>query len=249
MWMTRSVNSSRHSSDSTLRPALIIVSSDHGEEFWEHGGFEHGHALNNEVIGVPLIIKPPRTSAAAPYEAKRIATPVSITSIRSTMLEVAQVPAASSTLPLGESLVPYWTSASFERSEAPIVSGALKYFGQQLSLLRGSYKYIRHLEDGREELYDLVVDPDESENLASLEPDLTLELSEALDREVDEGRRIAKSSESAKALPRSTWTKKQSVSCALWATSSSRDPRGLSARSNLDHGEPNRGTNRGTRSM
>ncbi len=172
-------------------PALIVVTSDHGEEFWEHGGFEHGHALNNEVIGVPLIIKPPRTSAAAPYEAKRIATPVSITSIRSTMLEVAQVPAARSTLPLGESLVPYWTSASFERSEAPIISGALKYFGQQLSLLRGSYKYIRHLEDGREELYDLVVDPDESVNLASLEPDLTLELSEALDREVDEGRRIA----------------------------------------------------------
>lgn len=31
--------------------------SDHGEEFWEHGSFEHGHTLYNEVLHVPLIIK------------------------------------------------------------------------------------------------------------------------------------------------------------------------------------------------
>lgn len=38
--------------------AHIIIFSDHGEEFWEHDGFEHGHALNDEVIHVPLIVKP-----------------------------------------------------------------------------------------------------------------------------------------------------------------------------------------------
>lgn len=31
--------------------------SNHGEEFWEHGSFEHGHTLYNEVLHVPLIIK------------------------------------------------------------------------------------------------------------------------------------------------------------------------------------------------
>ena len=39
--------------------ALIIVASDHGEEFWEHDGFEHGHTLYNEVLRVPLMIKLP----------------------------------------------------------------------------------------------------------------------------------------------------------------------------------------------
>jgi arylsulfatase A-like enzyme len=39
--------------------ALIVLTADHGEEFWEHGGFEHGHSLHREVLEVPLIIKFP----------------------------------------------------------------------------------------------------------------------------------------------------------------------------------------------
>lgn len=38
---------------------MIIVTSDHGEEFYDHGGWLHGHTLYNELIHVPLIIKLP----------------------------------------------------------------------------------------------------------------------------------------------------------------------------------------------
>jgi arylsulfatase A-like enzyme len=38
---------------------LIVFLSDHGEEFFEHRGFGHGHTLYNEVIRVPLIISLP----------------------------------------------------------------------------------------------------------------------------------------------------------------------------------------------
>lgn len=38
---------------------MIIITSDHGEEFYEHKGWEHGHSLYNELIRVPLIIKFP----------------------------------------------------------------------------------------------------------------------------------------------------------------------------------------------
>jgi arylsulfatase A-like enzyme len=31
----------------------VVFLSDHGEEFFEHGGFEHGHSLYGEVIRVP----------------------------------------------------------------------------------------------------------------------------------------------------------------------------------------------------
>ncbi len=37
--------------------SLIIFTSDHGEEFFEHGGFGHGQSLYNEVIRIPFIIK------------------------------------------------------------------------------------------------------------------------------------------------------------------------------------------------
>ena len=39
--------------------SLIVVTSDHGEEFFEHGGFEHGHSLMPEVTGVPLLVRLP----------------------------------------------------------------------------------------------------------------------------------------------------------------------------------------------
>jgi len=39
--------------------ALVIVTADHGEEFFEHGGFEHGHSLMPEVTGVPLLLRLP----------------------------------------------------------------------------------------------------------------------------------------------------------------------------------------------
>jgi arylsulfatase A-like enzyme len=38
---------------------VVIVTSDHGEEFYEHGGRDHGHTLFEEVIRVPLIIRWP----------------------------------------------------------------------------------------------------------------------------------------------------------------------------------------------
>lgn len=39
--------------------ALVIVVGDHGEEFWDHGGFEHGHSHYRELLRVPLIVRRP----------------------------------------------------------------------------------------------------------------------------------------------------------------------------------------------
>jgi len=39
-----------------LNNTIIILTSDHGEEFWEHDGFAHGHTVYNELLHVPLII-------------------------------------------------------------------------------------------------------------------------------------------------------------------------------------------------
>jgi hypothetical protein len=44
--------------------STIVVASDHGEEFYEHGGWEHGHSLYNEIIRIPLVIKFPENRDA-----------------------------------------------------------------------------------------------------------------------------------------------------------------------------------------
>jgi len=38
---------------------MIIISSDHGDEFWEHGSCGHGHSLHQELVSVPLVIRMP----------------------------------------------------------------------------------------------------------------------------------------------------------------------------------------------
>jgi arylsulfatase len=54
-----------------LDDALVVFTSDHGEEFWDHGGTEHGHSHHAEVVEVPLVIRGPgvtpgpRTSTAS----------------------------------------------------------------------------------------------------------------------------------------------------------------------------------------
>lgn len=38
---------------------LFIISSDHGDEFWEHGSCGHGHNVYQELVSVPLILRFP----------------------------------------------------------------------------------------------------------------------------------------------------------------------------------------------
>lgn len=48
--------------------ALVIVGADHGEEFWDHGGFEHGHTHYRELLHVPLIVRRPGGPVDAVHE-------------------------------------------------------------------------------------------------------------------------------------------------------------------------------------
>jgi arylsulfatase A-like enzyme len=69
-----------------LRQDLVALTSDHGEELFEHGSFEHGHALWQEVLHVPLAfwgpgVRPGRESAA-----------VSLVDLAPTLLDAAGLP-------------------------------------------------------------------------------------------------------------------------------------------------------------
>ncbi|HVM95056.1 MAG TPA: sulfatase-like hydrolase/transferase, partial [Candidatus Acidoferrales bacterium] len=47
------------------RSTLFVLTSDHGEEFYEHGFGDHGHSLYEELIHIPLIMHWPGTIAPA----------------------------------------------------------------------------------------------------------------------------------------------------------------------------------------
>jgi len=70
--------------------AVVIISSDHGEEFLEHGGFDHGHTVYEELLRVPLIMKFPERGAGV------IETPVSTVDVAPTVLDYLGVEAPAS---------------------------------------------------------------------------------------------------------------------------------------------------------
>jgi arylsulfatase A-like enzyme len=69
-----------------LDRTIVVVTSDHGEEFLEHGYTSHGHSLYDEMIHVPLAIRAPRVAP------RRIDARVASLDVMPTLLELADVP-------------------------------------------------------------------------------------------------------------------------------------------------------------
>lgn len=136
---------------------MIVLVSDHGEEFKEHNRWRHGSNLHRESLDVPLIVKYPRQS-----EGTVVQTKVQHVDILPTVLDwIGRQPAAGVH---GNSLLAL--SAS-ERSE-PIVSHIDLRLDPQYSLVLGNWKLMRtHGVDGMTyQLFEIGGDPEELHDLS-----------------------------------------------------------------------------------
>jgi arylsulfatase A-like enzyme len=145
--------------------SLIIFSSDHGEEFWEHGGFEHGHSLYDEVIKVPLMIKLPGQRETGSRRAH-----VSTESIMPTILDLLELEAEDAAFSAA-SLAWAWEP---DRAEpmTPVISTGLRYFEDRIAVIFRDMKQIHWLVSGRDQLFDLDQDPGETSSIADANPEL-----------------------------------------------------------------------------
>ncbi|HIF99166.1 MAG TPA: DUF4976 domain-containing protein [Myxococcales bacterium] len=163
-----------------LDESLIVITSDHGEEFLDHGRMDHFLTMYQEVIHVPMIMRGPGVPPGL-----RVKTPVSLVDIAPTLLAFANLETSLSTD--GHDLSPLL------RGEAPPAftnrpiygeaSGGLTYelmmegiYPVYRSLRRGQYKLIFNSKDEDWALYDLENDPQEAHNLASKKPALVAEI-------------------------------------------------------------------------
>src|SRR5262245_1195474 len=150
--------------------SLIVLTSDHGEEFWEHGHAGHGHSLYDELLHVPLIVKLPGSQARGRSEA-----PVSTASITPTILDASGIRyddenmSAPSLLPILESRAGASTAAIVPNAVVPsaIVSNAQILFDRKEAVFFDGYKYIVSDVDRKEELFDLNADPVERHSIAA----------------------------------------------------------------------------------
>lgn len=160
---------------------IVLLFSDHGEEFWEHGAFEHGHTVFDELLRVPLAIKAPGITPS------RIDTPVSVLDLAPTILDLL----GKSTEALdGRSLVPLMKGdpeAAAALALRPQAFGRPLYGLDRWGVVRGHEKWMT--QGGREAMYDLQQDAPEANNLhRGLDGDpgqpFRVWMGEALEREV-----------------------------------------------------------------
>jgi arylsulfatase A-like enzyme len=148
--------------------ALIVFTSDHGEELYDHGGFGHGQSLFGELLDVPLLIKLPRSQARGAID-----EPVALVSIVPTILELAGIPFDAGEFS-GLSLVPLWSGDPAAGGGArPIFSTDLapEYDDEMVGVIHQRKKYLRSLVTDAEQLYDLAADPEERSNAIDAHPE------------------------------------------------------------------------------
>ena len=147
----------------------IVFTSDHGEEFWDHGQVMHGKTLYEEGIRVPLVIRHPRSLGTA----ARVTQPVELTDVPATLLALAGLP------------VPYQLDGTslIGRSgpDARFLYSTLDLDEHRIeSIIDPPWKLIRDRRTGKLQLFDLDADEAESKNVWSEEPVRTASLLEAL---------------------------------------------------------------------
>jgi len=154
--------------DPRYRDAVVVVTSDHGEEFGEHGGLFHGARFYEESLRVPLIVRDP----TRPYSiGRRVPSVVSLVDVAPTILSLAGIGYQPSDFS-GQSLLLDFGRRGGRPRDTVIVERLGCGYDMAVSVRRGDWKMILRVTRPHMELYNLRRDPGEKHDLARrTEPD------------------------------------------------------------------------------
>ena len=163
-----------------LDNTLIVVVSDHGEEFWEHGYTAHGHSLYQELTHGVFVMWNPRLIPLP----RRVAEPVQLIDVMPTVLDLLGLKTPDAVQ--GQSLAPFAKGQPFQR-RGPVMTSRYAHPAARpngfvpenrtdtVALLDRNWKLIyrdRAKEAGlrKVELYDRRTDRAETTNVAAEHP-------------------------------------------------------------------------------
>jgi choline-sulfatase len=139
--------------------SAVIVISDHGDEFWDHGDCGHAQGAHQELVHVPFIIRAPGLLPTG----KAVEMDVEAMDLAPTVLQLAGLPVPESMQ--GRSVLPL---AFDEISVSPGV-GLTQNEATARGMKSGRYRLI-HSGVARMELFDEIDDPREQQELSGQRP-------------------------------------------------------------------------------
>ena len=144
---------------------LVVMTSDHGEEFGEHGGYKHGHTLHRELLDVPLVIRAPG------FAARRVDARVGLIDVMPTVLDLLGLPPGDEAE--GRSLVAAMRGRPDPHLESRTMLFELRLFlaGHAFGVIEGDLKLIFDPKTKDTQLFDLRTDPHEQRDLSSERPE------------------------------------------------------------------------------
>jgi arylsulfatase A-like enzyme len=163
-----------------LNDPVVVLLSDHGEQFGEWGRIRHGSSLHDRVIRVPLAFRVPG------IEPRSIATPVQLVDVMPTLLDLLDLPIPAGLD--GRSLVPWFHRGGESASRPAFAEQGSDNWGcdrsvsncrvDRVAVVEQRFKLV---DDGdaevRRRLYDLQTDPREETNVAPDHPEVVARLS------------------------------------------------------------------------
>lgn len=172
-----------------LENTMVVVTSDHGEHFNEHGFVGHGQSVYRREVHVPLVIIPPTGSRQANLARGVVPEPVSLRDLPATILDLLAIP-GKSPFP-GASLASLWSSTESSdpvvapspvlsevghKTHVPRIENIPATVGEVKALVSEGKVYI-HNTGAKERVFDLKMDPLEKSDIAAAK-----ELSPSLDQ-------------------------------------------------------------------
>ncbi len=144
--------------------SLVVLTSDHGEAFMEHGHQGHNTTLYDEMLHVPLLLRLPAGERPPEVDLERLASSLDIVPTVLSALGLPVPPEADGVDLLGPAPDAHRPRVLFHRTSAPK--------GAAYAVRAGRFKAITRPSHAHQELYDLEQDPGEIENLVLERPEL-----------------------------------------------------------------------------
>ena len=158
-----------------LDSALVVFTADHGESMGEHDyWFEHGWYPYEATSRIPMIVKPPGAAEGRVVEGQV------------TNLDTAPTILAAAGLRVGSELAGRDLLRPLPDGGAVLVLNTSTYPDRYVGVRTPRHKFLRELNTGREELFDLSADPNEERNVVSELPDVAASLRDALEARLRE---------------------------------------------------------------